>query len=167
MLKHLETSTCIRYSNSGTFHTLHSLESPLPLSPSPSHYPFFPNLLTHRLHCTTYARTHRLAPPHTESETNSLCELTHLRIHKAMASLMALRRATTASSPLFNRLVSPLRHSSAAPSVFRSFNTNTQMREYEDDDRAVDVDRRSDRSLTRRRDAFPSFFSGTLSFFLC
>nr|GME18640.1 Heat shock 22 kDa protein, mitochondrial [Ipomoea batatas] len=79
-----------------------------------------------------------------------------------MASLLALRRATTASSPLFNRLVNPVRHASAAPSVFRSFNTNTQMKEYDDDDRSVDFDRRSDRSLSRRRDAFPSFFSDVL-----
>ncbi|KAF3645083.1 Heat shock 22 kDa protein, mitochondrial [Capsicum annuum] len=70
-----------------------------------------------------------------------------------MATSLALRRATT--SPLFNRLVNPVR----SASVFRSFNTNTQMTTYDDDDRSVEVDRRPDRSVSRRQDAFPSFFS--------
>lgn len=72
-----------------------------------------------------------------------------------MATL-ALRRATASS--LFNRLVNPVRSASA----FRSFNTNTQMTAYDQDDRGVDVDRRSDRSVSRR-DAFPSLFSGNFS----
>ncbi|CAN4127617.1 unnamed protein product [Withania somnifera] len=61
-----------------------------------------------------------------------------------MATSLALKRAT--ASPLFNRLVNPIR----SASVFRSFNTNSQMTAYEDDDRGVDVD---------HPDAFPSFFS--------
>ncbi|MCD9645850.1 hypothetical protein HAX54_035149 [Datura stramonium] len=70
-----------------------------------------------------------------------------------MATSLALRRATASS--LFNRLVNPVR----SASVFRSFNTNTQMAAFNEDDRSVDVDRRSDRSVYRRPDAFPSFFS--------
>ncbi|VFQ88750.1 unnamed protein product [Cuscuta campestris] len=70
-----------------------------------------------------------------------------------MASSMAIRRAAATSSSLFNRLVGPSRQAAAAPSVFRSFNTNAQMKAYDDDDRAVDVRRRSDRSPSRRREA--------------
>ncbi|CAN4077963.1 unnamed protein product [Withania somnifera] len=70
-----------------------------------------------------------------------------------MATSLALRRAT--ASPLFNRLVNPIR----SATLFRSFNTNTQMTTYDDDDRGVDVDRRSDRSVSSRRDVFPNFFS--------
>ncbi|XP_009607580.1 small heat shock protein, chloroplastic [Nicotiana tomentosiformis] len=76
-----------------------------------------------------------------------------------MATSLVLRRAAT-SSALFNRLVNPVRFASVAPSVLRSFNTNAQMTTFDDDDdRSVDVDRRSDRSVSRRRDSFPSFFS--------
>ncbi|XP_009763042.1 small heat shock protein, chloroplastic-like [Nicotiana sylvestris] len=75
-----------------------------------------------------------------------------------MATSLVLRRATTASA-LLNRLVTPVRSASVAPSVFRSFNTNAQMTTFDDDDdRSVDVDRRSDPSVSRRRDSFPSFF---------
>ncbi|KAJ8555616.1 hypothetical protein K7X08_013112 [Anisodus acutangulus] len=71
---------------------------------------------------------------------------------------LALKR-TAATSALFNRLVNPIRSTAVAPSVFRSFNTNTQMTPFDDDDRTVDVDRRSDHSVYRHRDALPSFFS--------
>ncbi|CAN4127618.1 unnamed protein product [Withania somnifera] len=71
-----------------------------------------------------------------------------------MATSLALKRTT--ASPLFNRLVNPVRPASV---FFRSFNTNAQMTAYDEDDRGVDVDRRSDRSFSRRHDAFPSFFS--------
>ncbi|KAF3681145.1 Heat shock 22 kDa protein, mitochondrial [Capsicum annuum] len=74
-----------------------------------------------------------------------------------MATSMALRRVTI--SPLYNRLVNPVRSASVAPSVFRSFNTNAQMASYDEDDRGVDVDRRSGRSVSRRQDGLPSFFS--------
>lgn len=70
-----------------------------------------------------------------------------------MATSLALSRATASS--LFNRLVNPVR----SASVFRSFNTNTQMTAFNEDDHGVDVDRRSDRSVYRRPDSFPSFFS--------
>lgn len=59
----------------------------------------------------------------------------------ALSSSMALRRAG-AYRLLFSNLIRPA-------SVSRSFNTNA---------RVVDVERRSDRSVSRRRDPSPSFF---------
>ncbi|KAM7494083.1 hypothetical protein LguiB_028692 [Lonicera macranthoides] len=78
-----------------------------------------------------------------------------------MATSLALKRTTTSTaSMLLNKLLNPIRSASVAPSVVRSFNTNAQMTRYddEDDDRRVDVDRRSDRSASRRGDYGPSFF---------
>lgn len=79
-----------------------------------------------------------------------------------MASSIALRRATN-SLPLLERVIngSTIRPVTAAPCPWavRSFNTNTQMTTYDDDERSVDVDRR-DRGVSRRRDAFPGYFSG-------
>ncbi|KAL9433791.1 hypothetical protein AB3S75_028602 [Citrus x aurantiifolia] len=63
----------------------------------------------------------------------------------ALSSSMALRRAG-AYRLLFSNLIRP------AP-VSRSFNTNA---------RVVDIERRSDRSVTRRRDPSPSFFPDAL-----
>ncbi|KAL5748489.1 hypothetical protein ACOSP7_025531 [Xanthoceras sorbifolium] len=60
-----------------------------------------------------------------------------------MASSIALRRATT-------KLLRPC-------SVFRSFNTNAQVFNY--DDRTVDVQPGSDSTVSRRRDTSPTFFS--------
>ncbi|RAL44477.1 unnamed protein product [Cuscuta campestris] len=71
-----------------------------------------------------------------------------------MASSMAIRRAAAATSSLFNRLVGPARQAAAAPSVFRSFNTNAQMKAYEDDDRSVDVRRREASSPGYVSDSF-------------
>ncbi|GAY43528.1 hypothetical protein CUMW_075180 [Citrus unshiu] len=59
----------------------------------------------------------------------------------ALSSSMALRRAG-AYRLLFSKLIRPA-------SVSRSFNTNAQV---------VDVERRPDRSVSRRRDPSPSFF---------
>ncbi|XP_022866196.1 small heat shock protein, chloroplastic-like [Olea europaea var. sylvestris] len=75
-----------------------------------------------------------------------------------MAYSLALRRAV-GGAPLFSRFLFPGRVCSVAPSVRRSYNTNTQMTTYDEDDRRVDVDRRSDSSVARRRDDFPTFFS--------
>lgn len=80
-----------------------------------------------------------------------------------MASSIAVRRVT-ASSPLIKRLLnnrSSLRPLAPAPSALRSFNTNTQMTSYDEGERGVDIDRR-DRGVSRRRDAFPSFFPDAL-----
>ncbi|XVF13367.1 hypothetical protein REPUB_Repub08aG0202400 [Reevesia pubescens] len=78
-----------------------------------------------------------------------------------MASSIALRRVPV--SILFSKLVnlSPLRTISVAttPSVSRSFNTNAQVTNFNDKDRSVDVERRSDRSVSRRRDDSPGFLS--------
>uniref|UniRef100_A0A5B7BG28 SHSP domain-containing protein n=1 Tax=Davidia involucrata TaxID=16924 RepID=A0A5B7BG28_DAVIN len=74
-----------------------------------------------------------------------------------MASSLALRRAT--ASTLFNKLVNPIRSVSVTPSIAHSFNTNAQMTNYDDDDRSIQVDRRSDRSVSRRRDFAPGLFS--------
>ncbi|XP_059642707.1 small heat shock protein, chloroplastic-like isoform X2 [Cornus florida] len=70
-----------------------------------------------------------------------------------MASSIALRRL--AGSSLLSRLSNPIR----SASVLRSFNTNAQMTNYDDDDRSIDVDRRSDRGVSRRRESVPGFFS--------
>ncbi|KAF8032828.1 hypothetical protein BT93_D1648 [Corymbia citriodora subsp. variegata] len=77
-----------------------------------------------------------------------------------MASSLALRRAAAAasSSGVLSRLTNPLRAVSVAPPAARSFNTSSQMRRFDDaDDSDVDVERRSDRSLPRRRE--PGLFS--------
>lgn len=74
-----------------------------------------------------------------------------------MACSLSLKRVT--SSSFFNNL---LRSVSAAPSVARSFSTNaSEVTTFDNDDRSVDVDRRSDRSLSRRGDSVPAFFSGS------
>ncbi|GAB4857096.1 Small heat shock protein, chloroplastic [Ancistrocladus abbreviatus] len=72
-----------------------------------------------------------------------------------MASFLALRRL--AGSSLFNNLHRPIRSLSVAPSITRSFNTNTQMTGVDEDDRDLDSDRRSDR-VSRRSD-MPGFLS--------
>ncbi|XAR54955.1 hypothetical protein NMG60_11030306 [Bertholletia excelsa] len=75
-----------------------------------------------------------------------------------MASLLALRRP--AASALFNRLASSIRSASVTPAMARSFNTNEQMTNYDyDNERNDDVERRPNRSASRRPDSDPSFFS--------
>lgn len=79
-----------------------------------------------------------------------------------MASSLAFRRAANVSSPLLRKLidVASVRPLAAAPSVVaRSFNTNAQMTAYDEGDRSVDVERRRESGISRRRDSFPSFFS--------
>ncbi|CBI24596.3 hypothetical protein VitviT2T_024706 [Vitis vinifera] len=69
-----------------------------------------------------------------------------------MASSLALRSLLSKSlRPNFRALAT-------APSVSRSFNTNA-IRDYDDDERRLDVDRLSDRSFSRRGDFAPSSFS--------
>jgi len=75
-----------------------------------------------------------------------------------MASSIAIRRVTVPT--LFARLVNPIRSASIAPSLSRSFNTNAQVSSFHEDERAVDVERRSDRSVSHRRG--PGFFSDVL-----
>lgn len=82
-----------------------------------------------------------------------------------MAALIASRRAHL--SKLLEKLASsPLRPVLAAPSITRSFNTNAQLREY-DEDGHVDHRRHDgqDAFLSRRRGSdaasFPSLFSGS------
>ncbi|EEF33459.1 heat-shock protein, putative [Ricinus communis] len=75
-----------------------------------------------------------------------------------MASSIALRRATTS---LFSKPINPIRSASTVSSVSRSFNTDTQVTNFGNDDLGtVNVDRRSsdNRSLSRRRDPPPGFF---------
>lgn len=76
-----------------------------------------------------------------------------------MASSLALRRAAAAaaSSGVLSRLTNPVRAASVAPHAPRSFNTSSQMRRYDEDDSDVDVERRSDRAVSRRRE--PGLFS--------
>ncbi|KAL4583731.1 hypothetical protein LXL04_008314 [Taraxacum kok-saghyz] len=75
-----------------------------------------------------------------------------------MAAYLALKRGTTAAT-LFNKLLTPIRSASATPCVRRCFNTNaSQVSTYDDFNRTVDVDRRPDSSVSRRRDG--DFFSG-------
>ena len=71
-----------------------------------------------------------------------------------MASSIALRRV--AAPALLSKLFNPIRSISLAPSLSRSFNTNTQLSKFDDHD---DVDRRSDQFITRRRG--PAFFTGS------
>ncbi|GLT39804.1 hypothetical protein SLA2020_139740 [Shorea laevis] len=75
-----------------------------------------------------------------------------------MASSLALRRLVAAN--LLPKSLSVVRPAAAAPSASRLFNTNA-VSEYDSevDDRELDVDRRSGRSLSRRRD---DFFSDVL-----
>nr|ALZ48518.1 small heat shock protein 23.8 [Hevea brasiliensis] len=82
-----------------------------------------------------------------------------------MASLIALRKAT--ASALFSKLINPVRSASVAPSVSRSFSTETQVTNFGGDDSGnVDVNRRSsDRSVSRRRDTSRSFFPDVVDSF--
>ncbi|KAI3689675.1 hypothetical protein L2E82_47640 [Cichorium intybus] len=74
-----------------------------------------------------------------------------------MATSLALKRGTTAAT-LFNKLFTPIRTVSATPCVRRSFVTNaSQVSAYDDFNRTVDADRRSDSSVSRRRNN--DFFS--------
>ncbi|KAK9059206.1 hypothetical protein SSX86_021825 [Deinandra increscens subsp. villosa] len=74
-----------------------------------------------------------------------------------MATSVVLKRGTTAAK-LFNKLFAPMRAASAAPSIQRSFNTNSaQVSAYEDFNRSLDEDRHPDSSVSRRRDS--DFFS--------
>ncbi|KAI3828886.1 hypothetical protein L1987_02997 [Smallanthus sonchifolius] len=74
-----------------------------------------------------------------------------------MASLRLLNRGATAAS-LFSKLFVPAHSVSAAPSIRRSFNTNSaQVCAYEAFNRSVDEDRHMDSSVYRRRDN--DFFS--------
>ncbi|KAF9619029.1 hypothetical protein IFM89_004373 [Coptis chinensis] len=78
-----------------------------------------------------------------------------------MASSVVLRRASsTASTLLKNKsFFNSLRSTAVAPSVQRSFNTNAQMTEYDQDDcSSLDIDRRPGYA-TRRYDSPASFFS--------
>ncbi|XP_043715852.1 heat shock 22 kDa protein, mitochondrial [Telopea speciosissima] len=78
-----------------------------------------------------------------------------------MACSIALRRAS--ASGLINKLFNPIRSVAVAPSAAtRSFNTESQMRQYEDDERSIDVKRQSDRSISRRRESFPSLVTGNV-----
>ncbi|CAI9274266.1 unnamed protein product [Lactuca saligna] len=70
-----------------------------------------------------------------------------------MAASLAVKRGTTGVATVLNKLLNPLRSVSAVPSVQRCFNTNSsQMTAYDDDNRGVDVDRRADATISRRRD---------------
>ncbi|KAF5186996.1 Heat shock protein [Thalictrum thalictroides] len=72
-----------------------------------------------------------------------------------MASSILLRR----SSNLLNKFANPLRSVSIAPSINRSFNTNS-LREYvNEDEHNVDINRRPSSGVRSRRDSPPSFFS--------
>ncbi|KAK4262609.1 hypothetical protein QN277_028150 [Acacia crassicarpa] len=76
---------------------------------------------------------------------------------------MALRSVTGLAPTLFSRLLNGhLSVVRCAPSVSRSFNTNAQLSNYDDDDRSVDIDRRAGSSAAHRRDSVPSFFSDAL-----
>lgn len=76
-----------------------------------------------------------------------------------MAASLAVKRGTIGVATVLNKLLNPLRSVSAVPSVQRCFNTNSsQMTAYDDDNRGVDVDRRADTTVSRRRDN--DLFSG-------
>ncbi|XP_076953133.1 small heat shock protein, chloroplastic-like [Bidens hawaiensis] len=75
-------------------------------------------------------------------------------------SLLVKRGASSAAANLFNKLSVPIRSvSAAAPSVHRSFNTNSaQVSAYDDFNKSVDDNnRRQDSSVSSRRDN--DFFS--------
>ncbi|GMY30030.1 small heat shock protein, chloroplastic [Fagus crenata] len=75
-----------------------------------------------------------------------------------MAASIALRRVVAPT--LLSKLFNPIRTVSVAPSLSRSFNTNTQLSNFPEDDRVVDADRHSDQSVSRRRGTgfFPDVF---------
>ncbi|KAF8379239.1 hypothetical protein HHK36_028671 [Tetracentron sinense] len=74
-----------------------------------------------------------------------------------MASSISLK--TLVAQNFLNKLLHhPIRPAAVAPYAARSFNTNAQMRDYDADDRSTDIDRRSDQSISRRRDFPPSLF---------
>ncbi|XP_077223928.1 small heat shock protein, chloroplastic-like [Tasmannia lanceolata] len=71
-----------------------------------------------------------------------------------MAAMIATRRAI--SSELFNIALKSL----VGPSTRRSFNTNGQLLDTDDDERSIDVDRRSYQSRISRRELTPRILSG-------
>ncbi|XP_054825699.1 small heat shock protein, chloroplastic-like isoform X2 [Prosopis cineraria] len=76
---------------------------------------------------------------------------------------MALRRVTGAAPAFFSGLLNGrLSVVRCTPLALRCFNTNAQLSNYNEDDRSVDIDRRSDSTAARRRDSAPSFFSEAL-----
>ncbi|XP_020575583.1 small heat shock protein, chloroplastic-like [Phalaenopsis equestris] len=85
-----------------------------------------------------------------------------------MAALIAAKRSITLGKAFQNLLLSPARPLPASASVFaRSFNTNAQLREPEDD-RELEVGRRSDGGAVSRRraDGFPGFLSDVMDPFV-
>ena len=82
-----------------------------------------------------------------------------------MAAMIASMRGASVAKLLEKMLVNPARALEASSqSAVRSFNSNAQMREVSDDERSLDVDRRSDDRLASRRlrgDVDYPFFSGS------
>lgn len=86
-----------------------------------------------------------------------------------MAAMIASRRAASMARLLEKLLVNPARGLEASSqSVVRSFNTNAQMRGIDEDERALDVDRRGDDRVSRRQRGddvdYPLFAGSRLSF---
>ncbi|XP_042504238.1 small heat shock protein, chloroplastic-like isoform X2 [Macadamia integrifolia] len=75
-----------------------------------------------------------------------------------MASSIVLRQSST--SGLLNKLFNPIRSVAVAPSATRSFNTNAQMRDYDDNESGgIQLERRPDSSVSHRRESSPSIFT--------
>ncbi|RWR97971.1 small heat shock protein, chloroplastic-like protein isoform X2 [Cinnamomum micranthum f. kanehirae] len=65
-----------------------------------------------------------------------------------MAAMLASRKAF--SSSLMQKLITPCRPLATASSTIRSFNTNVQVSDQGGHDDSLDIDRRSERSISRR-----------------
>eukprot|EP00268_Persea_americana_P057545 TRINITY_DN69000_c0_g1_i1.p1 TRINITY_DN69000_c0_g1~~TRINITY_DN69000_c0_g1_i1.p1 ORF type:complete len:216 (+),score=63.27 TRINITY_DN69000_c0_g1_i1:200-847(+) len=77
-----------------------------------------------------------------------------------MAAMLASRKAL--SSSLMQKLITPFRPLSSASSTIRSFNTNVQVSDEGGHDDSLDIDRRSERSISRRGGRDDSIVSDVL-----
>ncbi|XXG40427.1 hypothetical protein AAC387_Pa01g1147 [Persea americana] len=77
-----------------------------------------------------------------------------------MAAMLASRKAL--SSSLMQKLITPFRPLSSASSTIRSFNTNVQVSDEGGHDDNLDIDRRSERSISRRGGRDDSIVSDVL-----
>lgn len=96
----------------------------------------------------------------------SIVNLFSCRTKMAASMSILLKRAAAPAPTILSKLSNPIRSASVSPLVSRSFNTNSQVTTYDQDESSVPVGRgTADMSPSRRRDLGSPFFSG--SCYLC
>ncbi|KAM1024574.1 hypothetical protein ACFX15_037142 [Malus domestica] len=118
---------------------------PLPLKP-----PFQPNKFKSKFPFTNRSKT----------PNQSRFNLFSCRTKMASSMSILLKRAAAPAPTILSKLSNPIRSASVSPLVSRSFNTNSQVTSYDQDESSVPVGRgTADRSPSRRRDLGSPFFS--------